>query len=66
MIQYNTRNDIRLDIKKCKIYIAGQMLRTNFGKFPKKIDSQANRTQNPKNLALRTSAYVMSIFNDMS
>ena len=36
MIQYNTRNDIRLDIKKCKIYIAGQMLRTNFGKFPKK------------------------------
>ena len=47
MIQYNTRNDIRLDIKKCKIYIAGQMLRTNFGKFPKKSTHEqiALRTQ---------------------
>ena len=25
-------------------YSAGQMVRTNFGKFPKKIDSRANRT----------------------
>jgi len=40
-------SEIGLGARPCRgltIYSAGQLVRTNFGKFPKKIGTRANRT----------------------